>query len=533
MSQSNRHSLEPGALGAARLIAWSGRWLLIYLLAMLVMWHIGIEAKYGNPTPFYALFWPLFPGPLTPILAVLAMAAAYYLVRRTFLETQAPVRRPLLRVLFAGFVLSLLFGLAAGGDHLAINLVSLLPHLQVIVLFVVGLQLWAYVEKRDWLATARGRRLAWALGAVVLFASLFAGSMAALRGGFDGIADAYSRHQLEFSGDIGMGGSIRGLFGDYVSLHPHLSVHSKVHPPGPIALLWLFSYIVGRGALGLSLMTIVFGSLAVIPLFFWTRDLFGQRCAWTITLLYALMPSVVLFTATSADILFMPFTVTTLFLFWRALHRPSAKYAVAAGVGYACMALLKFPLIGVGAFFGIVGLWRLTTAEHRRGVVQTAVVMLASFLAVQVAVWAWSGFDIITTFWLSLEQFRTDQYYLDLMSPRYPAWTWRFLNPLAWVYFAGIPVTLLFLKRLRRPEPDTRALFIVFGLTLLALNFLYLARGEGERSALYIFPFIAVPAGHLLDAFRRHEGSINPQAGAYAFLAFQTWLTESLFYMYW
>ena len=54
---------------------------------------------------------------------------------------------------------------------------------------------------------------------------------------------------------------------------------------------------------------------------------------------------------------------------------------------------------------------------------------------------------------------------------------WTFLNPACWFFFAGIPVSLLFLHRLRYPEPDTRALFLIFAMTLVMLNLLYLARG--------------------------------------------------------
>jgi len=40
-------------------------------------------------------------------------------------------------------------------------------------------------------------------------------------------------------------------------------------PAGPIALLWLLSFLVGRDPLPLSLATMFFGALGVWPLYLW------------------------------------------------------------------------------------------------------------------------------------------------------------------------------------------------------------------------------------------------------------------------
>ncbi|MEK7794530.1 MAG: glycosyltransferase family 39 protein, partial [Candidatus Hydrogenedentota bacterium] len=343
-------------------------------------------------------------------------------------------------------------------------------------------------------------------------------------------SQAYERYAYEYIGDIGAGGSIRGLFANYTDLHPHLSMHAKVHPPGPIALLWLMSYVAGRGAMGLSLATIAFGSLSVIPLFFWARDVIGREGARIAAVLFVLMPTIVLFTATSADIAFMPFTLTTVFLFWRAIERESIWSAIGAGIGYAIMSLLSFSLVSVGAFFGFVGLWKLR--RRRLAVVQTAALMALAAGAVHAAVYYWSGFNVVESFQQSQAQFALDQANVDEYMPRYPAWTFRFWNPMAWFYFAGIPVSLLFLRRLRNAEGETRWFWLIFPATLLVLDLLYLARGEGERSAMYVMPFLVIPAA---DALRRlgAEGSKGPVIATAAFLATQCWITEAIFYTYW
>jgi hypothetical protein len=333
--------------------------------------------------------------------------------------------------------------------------------------------------------------------------------------------------------DIGVTGSIYNLFHDYPKYRPYLSMHAKVHPPGPVALLWLISYGVGQDPLPLSLATMLIGVLALIPLFLWVREMTGERVAIIACMLYSLMPSTVLFTATSADILFMPIILLTLFFFWRALHRRSFLYAAAAGIAYAAASLMSFNLLAIGAFFALAGLWRFAQKEHRLAVAQTAIVMCAAFVAFHAAIRWWSGFDMIACFHACKEQLYLDQANLDLLQPRFPGWLWRILNPVCWFYFAGIPVSLLFIWRLLKPDQESRALFLVMAGSAIVMTLLYLARGEGERSAMYILPFIVVPAAHMLDSKTTAARCIAPMAATLIFLAFQCWFTESYFYTFW
>jgi len=453
---------------------------MVYALIVSLLWIIGIESIYAHVTPFYALLDPVFS-------AALAWS-------------------------------------------------SLRWHLLSVAVFVLALCALALVLRRTHgFKDGFGKRgVAWMLVGLIAFGFAFSGAVAMIRGGPPAISAAYERHDKEYIDDIGRGLTIHGLFRDYVKMHPFLSMHAKVHPPGPIVLLWLISYPIGsREPLPLSVATMFIGALAVIPLYLWVRDMTDRRVALIACVLYTLVPSITLFTATSADILFTPITLTALLCFWRAIERGSVVYALAGGVCYAVMSLTSFSLIGIGAFFGFVGLWRLTQKAYRFKVIKTAVLMGAAFLAVHVAVRLWTGFDVIECFRVCKEQFDLDQVNLDEASPRFPAWSWRFLNPACWFYFLGIPVSLLFLWRLRRPEPGSKALFVTFALTLLVLDLLYLARGEGERSALYIVPFVAIPAAHLLSEIMEKTRSRGPLLATAGFLAFQIWLTETCLNTFW
>jgi len=535
---------DPSAAGR-RLAGVFSRWTLWYFLGLLVLGLLGVEAIYGHPTPFYDLLRPAFLVTDIPFFAVAAMLIVRGLVRRhLFPEAPRRIVRSVLTGVFTFILIALALIAAYGRAHdekttfyaaLGADWPLLRWHLLAIAIFTLAVVALVHALRGlNWFDSDLSRRATRGiLAALVAFSFVFPATIAMLRDGPKGITTAYSRYTYEYISDIGKGGSFHGLFRDYIKLHRYLSMHAKVHPPGPIILLWFLSFFVGQEAMNLSIATIAVGALGIIPLYYWARDLTNPRAALTCCFVYATIPSIVLFTATSADILFTPFTFLTLLCFGRALERRSIRYALAAGVLYALLSLTSFSLISLGGYFGLTGLWKLGNKETRGAVLQTAILMLMAFLIVQFAVYLWSGFNIIDCFRACQNQFNRDQLELDQVTPRYPSWTWKFLNPLCWLYFAGIPVSVLFFARLRYPQTNTRTLFIIFALTLVILDVLYLARGEGERSAMYVFPFMALPAAHLLDQLGARIKSFGPLAATLGFLAFQCWLTESYFYTYW
>lgn len=519
----------PPSTVARSLLGSYTRATLWYLVMVTILWMVGFEGIHGHPFPFYALIDPVFTGASAPLvlLGVLLLSGG---------ATLHWLHRPAKPFLILGAVV-LAVGIVLAATRFSnpgtVSELFLLPwYLFAIALLVGGIlvveQLVTRVSTTAFLAKRR-----WVLLALFMFAAAFPIAVAMLRGGPEAIAGAYNRQAYEYISDIGAGGSIRGLFHDYAKLHPFLSMHAKVHPPGPIAILWLLSYVFGRSPMGLSVGTILFGAVSVIPLYFWARDVFDERRALIATLLYVLVPTIVIFTATSADITFMPFTITTLFCFWRAIHRRSVFYALAAGALYGVLGLISFSLLGIGVFFALVGLWRLAQRETRWAVVQTAVVMAVSAVAVHYLVYLWSGYNSIEGFRLAKEQFDTDQANLDLMDPRLPAWMWKFANPICWFFYAGIPVSLLFLWRLRYAPAGARIFPWVVAITLLALDVLYLARGEGERSAMYIMPFVVLPAAQMLDDLVAEARSWQPLVVTLAFLGVQSIAIESILYTYW
>lgn len=548
MSSEPTHA-DPIGYSTRRLSFLYARALAVYLGCVALLWFLGVEAIYEHITPFYALWKPVFPCLTLFAVALFGMGAVV-----VGAGTGSALRPRTALFLSCAFLAGC--GALAYWERPALVALmdGLLPHLRVIVLLAVAFAAlrWALprmLEREDGMSRANVAKV---LAGLVLFAFLFAGATAMLRGGLDGISQAFARTRYEPSGDIGAGGSIWGLFHDFMKLLPHLSQHSGSHPPAPIALLWLFSYVVGREPLGLSLAVMFLGALGVVPLYLWTRDMTDSRTALYSSLMYTVVPSIVLFSATSMDIVFLFFSLWGLFLFERALLRRSVRWAVLAGLAYAWMSLLHFSLLTLGAYFGLMGLYRISAARKERraevwNIARTAFVMLAAFVGLHLLVYWWSGFNIVECFmavfahifmylfpqWVHLAPSELSGVVEDMLAPRFSAVVWKFLNPVCWIYYAGIPVSVLFYLRLRHPEAETRGRFILFATTIAALAVLYLAKGEGERSAMYAFPFAIIPAAHLLQQVARQAADQTPLYVTLAFLAFQAWLTESMFYTYW
>ncbi len=207
-----RRVQEVSALSGGDLISLFTRTMLGYLLLMGGLWLVGLEGIYGHPTPFYALFSPA-------------------------LTSLADLRWQIPALLMAGTGL--------------------------IILHRVILPLLLASEERSRKEAIR------ILSGIFVFAVLFAAAIAMIRDGLWGIEQAYNRQSYEYIGDIGKTRNIHQLFERYTddNLFPYLSMHAKVHPPGPIALLWFLSYFVGNSPFSLSVATIVVSSLAIFIVF--------------------------------------------------------------------------------------------------------------------------------------------------------------------------------------------------------------------------------------------------------------------------
>jgi hypothetical protein len=553
----------------------------VYSLIVITYW-VGFEAIYGHVTPFYARFLPAFSDGFIPSHAVLACCCFYllyaYLGRRgdtAILRWRLPLLAAVLACVWGAYILP---GATDWGTVVArtwLRWETVQPHLVAYAAVGAAIALWqgplGKVLSESTEIPCR-RTVLSVVGAMLIF-GVFSVAIAATRYGLEALGRPYARTEYEHVGDLHRVRSVTSFLGNYCRIQPELTIHSRVHPPGPLLFYTGLSRVFGLDDLRLGLATLLVGMLGVPLLFFWCRERLGLRAAHTAVWLYVFMPAPVLFAVTSADILFTPFTLLTLFAFERALRTRSALWACLAGAAFFWCTLLKFLLLSLGAYFILSALFhggRRKDAWTR--VLWVGTVMAIVFFGLHIAIRIGTGFDYIESFRIAKHFNDQDRAMEALYAPRAPFWMWKILNPLAWLYFAGIPISVLFghgvCRGLRamprhaaplqdgskdvfpvsaeeaRPQDDmvtekvnvaqtwTFPLFL-FALTFLAFDALYIGAGEGERAAMYVYPFLAAGAAVVLTAVRANQEWTACVTVTLAFTAMQTWITESYLDTYW
>src|SRR5205085_112864 len=113
---------------------------------------------------------------------------------------------------------------------------------------------------------------------------------------------------------------------------PHsttLALHSTTHPPGAPLFAWVLSKVAGGSVLVVTLLVVLIGALGVVPTYAIARELSGERSARIAAVLFACSPGVLLYSATSEDIVLMTATALALAAVVRAPR--SDGWAAAAG----------------------------------------------------------------------------------------------------------------------------------------------------------------------------------------------------------
>ncbi|MGC8844658.1 MAG: hypothetical protein ACP5QY_02295, partial [Candidatus Hydrogenedens sp.] len=240
-------------------------------------------------------------------------------------------------------------------------------------------------------------------------------------------------------------------------------------------------------------------------------------------------PSLVLFCATSTEILYMPFLFLSLWTFEKSINKSSIPLVFVSGISFAVLSLFKFTLLSIGIYFllrGIVCLYKKQQFLPR--LILLSICMCIGFFSFYSILYLITGYKPIQVFLQAQKMFREDIQSLQIIAPRYSLWWFKLFTPLSWIYFTGIPILFGFLGQIRTKNLEEKFEVVLFLITLFILTIAYIAPGEGERSALYIFPFFLIPSLHF---WRNHL--TNTIGVIVLFLIFQTVLTEALFYTYW
>lgn len=207
----------------------------------------------------------------------------------------------------------------------------------VIITFVAALRRW-----RAWVCV---------LVAAMSVASVNA-SIAHIREGENSFVAPFLRRGLEYYFDIpAVNDAPRQFISNYAAISPSLSHHAGTHPPGGVLFLWMGAKLFGESANAAAWWAVSVGALAVIPTYWLASMILGSSRARRVLPLYLLTPSLVIFGATSMDIVFLTFATSALAaIFWVMRPTPLSQQALAvrvlaAGLLYWLAAFMTFAVI--------------------------------------------------------------------------------------------------------------------------------------------------------------------------------------------
>lgn len=358
-------------------------------------------------------------------------------------------------------------------------------------------------------------------------------SVAHIPAGNASFVSPYARTTLEYFGDVSAVGDSPLMFiRTYPAISPTLSHHAGTHPPGGVMFLWAVSRLIGESIDVAAWASTVFGALAIIPTHWLARQWIGSRRAGRLLPIYVVTPSLVLFGATSMDIVFFTFAAISLATMTWAMRRLSVTRVLIAGVCFWLATFMTFAVIALPvlclSYVAVTAIRRPRRAG--RMFVRLALVGVA-FIATQAIAEMALGYDLLMTADAAM--------YRDLRGVRYLGYEsidlWQRIsiaNGSAFLFGTGIALSAacvvgFFVLPMTRPVLVSSAsrLAVALPICVLVLSTCTLFTFETERVWLCIVPAMLCVAASL-------RGMILWIA-LVILLAVQSVLTECYAYTHW
>jgi len=272
---------------------------------------------------------------------------------------------------------------------------------------------------------------------------------------------------------------------------------------------YLSGYTAGEYASAwVGMLTPVWSSLAVFPIRYLGRQVFGEQQGNLSALWWPLIPSVLMFTPLPNT--FYP--VPALFIvavFWKAVVEQRSLWAIAAGAMLACATFFTLTYTPLAIFIGLlaVGACFMTQSgapariRMRLRLLPVGLGLLVGFLVPWLILQAATGLDA-RAMWQAAEESQ-----VQIASIR-PYWPWLALSLNDFAMFTGWPLTLLAAvafgtavkngvsrKRLEAGE----VMIAAAGLTVVFIGVYGTPRGETGRILLILAPWVLFAAAQALQ----------------------------------
>lgn len=300
---------------------------------------------------------------------------------------------------------------------------------------------------------------------------------------------------------------------------PHstlLPTHVSTHPPGAPMFLWALSELTGGSVLAVSLLVTLIGALGALPTYAMAKEVYGERVARTAAVLFACSPGVIVYSATSMDVVFMTAVAVAAAALVRAPR--SAGWAVGAGALTAVALCITWGALGLGVVGVGVGLLALRDGARLRDVAVRGLLAVAGLVLGALAIELLTGIDLVASYGPTYS--RQTHYLTYHRSAAY----WLVGNVVALLITAGIAQTSLLVAETRRRWRERRPGFETVVWVALAASTLSMAfKGETDHNWLFWVPFVIVAAS--ASAERARVAAVGGLG--------QAVFTEALFYTAW
>ena len=394
-----------------------------------------------------------------------------------------------------------------------------------------------------------GLRYAWGrssspflLGAALVGSSFALNvAVASMSDGVQAVGRPFTYYGLDYFTDVPFVRTPFQFLRDFSHLRPHFTMHARTHPPGPILILWVLSLLNDGNVLYVGLWTVLFGSMAALPLYWFVRDLTDERTALIAAGLWCVVPTTVLYGATSMNAVYAACSITSLWLFNRAMLRDAWRYGPLAGLAFGLTFFMSFDMGNLGIYCAVMFLLCAANAESRRTATVAAGLCVAAFAAFYSLLYVSTGYNVIVAMRDAVQQVRADLQLMDKLTPRASYWAWRFGNPFEVLFFAGVPTAALLISGLRHSignikiiRENAMGMVIFAGLALMIVfNFTYLGKSEEARVSSFYLVFIIAPATLALRRVLDVTGTTGMLYATLGLMFIQTWLMETLLFTYW
>jgi 4-amino-4-deoxy-L-arabinose transferase-like glycosyltransferase len=310
--------------------------------------------------------------------------------------------------------------------------------------------------------------------------------------------------------------------------------HSRTHPPGPILFLWAARRLFGPGLVPAWLATVIFTSLATVPVFFLARDLYGEPVARRAVALFLLTPNLILFSTTSMDGPMAVFLIVALWSFLWATREGGRWWLGAAlsGLALALASFMTYTASFLALYFAVTAVLAFFLDRPRfRRIVRIVPIAALSALAFYTVLFLTTGYDPVAAL-------RRSMWANDELVGSGHATLGQYLqvsgaNLTAFLVGIGLPLVVVWLRQVRIAVARARAgeeadLFVLaFPIALLIITFSALYTLETERIWMFMAAFLTVAAARYLEGRQREGAGEGPFYWTAGLLALQVVLMET------